>query len=207
MLTREEVDRAFAQPGENGYGKSRYDIANLLEKTVVANLLAAEVKPTLYKVGEDVVGAEDLVWFQHASGKALTPFYTEAQFRLEQQKVAQAVLLEAEARQKIEALSAQLQAAEKTIRTLQQTLDSHTADVYRLDFIQHAAEASSTGVRFEHTHVVEDGLSVVRGFRIRHADKKGNWKHSIRAVLDSEMGEMPSRLDTDKTSTNLGIDR
>lgn len=190
MLTREEIDLAFAQPGENGYGKSRYDIADLLEKAFVSKLLSAEAKPTVYKVGDDsFVGAEDLVWFQHTPTHSITPLYTETQLRIERQKVAHSLALVSEARQKIDALERQLTNAEKSIRTLQKTLELFKPDVFRLDFIQHAAEASSTGVSFEYIHVVEDGLSIERGFRIRQSGKTGEWLYSVRAALDAELGE------------------
>ncbi len=35
VLTRDEIDAAFNQPNENGFGKSRYDIARLIEAAVL----------------------------------------------------------------------------------------------------------------------------------------------------------------------------
>jgi hypothetical protein len=38
ILTNEEVDAAFKQPNEDGFGKSRYDIAHAIEAKILEKI-------------------------------------------------------------------------------------------------------------------------------------------------------------------------
>lgn len=50
MLTREEVDECFAQPSASGFGKSRYDIAEMLISAVLEKLKVQEPFRWFYEV-------------------------------------------------------------------------------------------------------------------------------------------------------------
>lgn len=54
ILTREEVDECFSQPSKSGFGKSRYDIAQLVESELLEKLKAQE--PALVRYNKHMNG-------------------------------------------------------------------------------------------------------------------------------------------------------